>query len=96
MTNSEVAKKKRRERIEFRIRWAYVILAVFTVLSSALTVAFMIKYVQSNDQAWCDIIHASLPSTPPAKPSGPHPDSKQEKRYKSYQLVIALDHKFHC
>jgi hypothetical protein len=94
-------------KTEFRIRWAYVILAAFTVLLVLLSLIFNYQQAQKTEQKfrdaarkgdlrWCQLINASLPSKAPVPPKDPklHPD--QEKLYRNYRIVYQLGEDLGC
>lgn len=89
-----VIKERRRERRSASVRWAYVILAVFNTLLFVLMGLFVIKYVGTNDQAFCELLHALTPTAAPALP--PHPTEVQIKQHDNYLIVLRLDHRLGC
>lgn len=92
MTEEKCVDKKIKSAVH--ARWSYVVLAIFIILCVFLLTMFLIKYVNDNNHAWCDIIRASLPSTPPKLPA--HPTAVQLKQYHDYQLVVKLGRNFGC
>lgn len=87
-----------------RERWSYVVLAAFITLLFLLLGVGGFKYVQENNRAWCELVHASLPTSAPVRPVAPvHPTPVAEKTYSAamkyyndYQIVVRLGHRLGC
>lgn len=91
---TEIKNLERREKLAARARWSYVILAVVMVMMFVLLGGFTIKYVNDNNRAWCELIHASLPTKAPVLST--NPTAEQVKRYNDYQIVVRLGEHLGC
>jgi hypothetical protein len=91
---SESAKEERRVVSAGRARWSYVVLAAFITLLFLILGIGGVIYVNNNNKAWCELIHASLPPKAPVLPENATAD--QLKKYTDYQIVVRLGHRFGC
>lgn len=91
---TEDIQELKKERRAIKERWAYIILAMFTVICVVALGAFNVNYVNDNNHAWCELIRASLPVKPPTLPD--NATATQLKQYNNYKLVVHLGQRFGC
>lgn len=78
-----------------KIRYAYVVLALISVLCGLIAVEVSLKAISSNNQNFCDLT-TSFASPAPVKPTDPAHDRRSERTWIVYNKVLRLSGKLGC
>lgn len=78
-----------------RVRYAYVILALISVLCAFIAVEISLAAIRSNNQNFCDLM-GSLSYPAPVKPTDPEHDLRGERTWVVYNKIVRLDHRLGC
>lgn len=92
--NSVVAGPKVSKRLK-RIRYAYVVLALLSVVCAAIAVEISLAAIRSNNKNFCDLT-TSFASPAPVKPLNPVLDPRGERSWVVYNKIVKFNHKIGC
>lgn len=78
-----------------RVRYAYVILALISVICAIIAVEISLAAIRNNNQNFCDLV-GSFKNPAPVKPIDPGKDKRGERTWIIYNKVVRLDHRLGC
>lgn len=78
-----------------RVRYAYVILALISVICAIIAVEISLVAIRNNNQNFCDLV-GSFKYPAPVKPVDPAKDKRGERTWIIYNKVVRLDHRLGC
>jgi hypothetical protein len=78
-----------------RVRYAYVILALISVVCAVIAVEIALAAIRNNNQNFCDLV-GSLKYPAPVRPVDPANDRRGERSWVIYNKVVRLDQRLGC
>lgn len=78
-----------------KVRYAYVILALISVLCAVVAVEISLSAIRHNNHTFCDLM-GSLTVTPAQRPANPAADKRGERTWEIYEKVLNLQNHLGC
>lgn len=78
-----------------RTRYAFVALAVLTLVMTAVAIVFTVHAIAANDRKFCDVMNA-FTATPVQAPASPKASPARESQFEWYERFLALGRSLGC